>query len=414
MTRQEVQQAAIQSWVDHNFRSTLFLATGVGKTITSFLCLYKALELGVLPKKARVLILAETTVRKQTIFEDEIPKFKKLFGKNLEKDFEIIFRTYQAIRTSPNPEHDILIADEIDFACSAFYMEALKTDQPMIGLTATVNNSPVFEQDEEQVFVPQSAEEVEAGIIGPFITKSQLLQILCPISIRYTREQAIEDGVLSPYKVIVLKHNLDENVAAMMHVKDKYKTTEKAWYEDKLRFMRVAPAYLKIQIGRNQLPPFLYNLPSKTSLVKNLNERILKLGMKTLIIGVQKESLYKITEHVLDKDNSLIDKFNRGEINTLASANKLGRGITLENISVVIYQSFNSSVTKFEQVNGRVLRFQEGKTGYIIIPVTESTLEKKWFTNANKNTHGKGANFRVDYTANSVEEIIEILSGARD
>lgn len=91
------QEQAVNAWVNQDFKGTIMLAPGLGKTFTSYRAAYKLLELGRINLGDTIVFLAETTVREKTIKEDEAPKFLELFDKDILKDFNLQFRCYQSM-----------------------------------------------------------------------------------------------------------------------------------------------------------------------------------------------------------------------------------------------------------------------------------------------------------------------------
>ena len=89
-----IQNAAVES-TNSSCYNTLEVATGVGKTFIAFKYLYHMSDTRGLTKHDEVWFLAETTTRQATL-EEEAKKFKKIYGKNPLKDFNIVFHCYQA------------------------------------------------------------------------------------------------------------------------------------------------------------------------------------------------------------------------------------------------------------------------------------------------------------------------------
>jgi len=91
------QDQAVEAWVKNDFKGTFMLFPGAGKTFASMKAAYKLLDLGRIKKGDTIVFMAETIVREKTVFEDELPKFKDIFGKDVLADFDLQFRCYQAM-----------------------------------------------------------------------------------------------------------------------------------------------------------------------------------------------------------------------------------------------------------------------------------------------------------------------------
>ena len=139
----EVQGEALQALEDHNFRGTISLCPGGGKTITSFKALYRMRELGLIQNNAKVVFLAETKVREKTVWEDEIPKYKNLYGRDVLSDFNMVFHCHQS---KPNgiyndfADVDVVIVDEPQDAATAEYHPIITRNKCkyVMGLTGAV------------------------------------------------------------------------------------------------------------------------------------------------------------------------------------------------------------------------------------------------------------------------------------
>ena len=108
----KMQDDASTAWINSGGRGTLELATGTGKTMTFFKCLYKAKEKKWIKKKDSVLFLAEVTDREQTI-RDDAAKFKQLFKLDVLSDFNFEFACYQSAYKWQNKNWKIVGADEV-------------------------------------------------------------------------------------------------------------------------------------------------------------------------------------------------------------------------------------------------------------------------------------------------------------
>ena len=90
-------------------------------------------------------------------------------------------------------------------------------------------------------------------------------------------------------------------------------------------------------------------------------------------------------------DNSLLlDKFNSGEINVIASAKVLKRGITLEGLQNIIIMTLENNFHHLEQMIGRVVRYHLGKVGKVFIIVTDETYETRRIYNVQQVKDNKG------------------------
>lgn len=386
----EIQSKALDVLEANDFKGIVSLAPGTGKTILSIKSLYRMLELGLIKTGATVIYLAETNVREKTVYEDEIPKFNKLYDKDVLSDFNLLFGCYQG---RPDKLHndfekiDVVILDELqDCATAEFHPIITKNKcKYMIGLTGAVSmESNVFPSKipEGQLNeISQSETAVKNKQITDFVTKGQLFEMFIPVIFTYTTAQAIEDGVISRFKTFEIQHKLN-NVNKNVQTWKSYPTlgTEHDYYSKRnaIRTDFRVRTFRKMTVAR-EMASFMYRLPSKTNVVKAILKRL--GNEKTLIFGVHKKPLYKITENVVEPSNysTLIDDFNSGKINVIASAKMLKQGITLEGVQNIIFHSYDSKWHNMEQKRARI-RWLDGDFAKLFFIVTTGTFEEKWYS----------------------------------
>lgn len=108
-----IQDKAVDALEKNDFVGTLKLATGVGKTISALKAVERMYNNGVLVKGNSITVLAEEVIaRKRTFFEQEIPKYKQIFGFDILKYFNVNFSHYNTFAKS-NDKPKLLILDEV-------------------------------------------------------------------------------------------------------------------------------------------------------------------------------------------------------------------------------------------------------------------------------------------------------------
>lgn len=388
------QNEAVSSWIHNNGIGTINAAVGFGKNFTAFKCVYKALVKGWINKGDTIWFFAETNVRETTV-HDEAIKFKNIYNLDILKDFTLEFYCYQSL---PAGDRVLDIYDEIhDTLTSKYYKNILdSTAKYKIGLSATIPlNSSVFRSELDYQDVDkksQSDKLTKAGTITKYITKGQLLDILCPICFKYSLSKGIEEDILSPFTTTILEHNLDTKDKSIKIWKTKELLgTEYKYYSSRNRMMSYPdlPSYRKATLGK-EMTKFLYNLPSKARVIKNF---LKTLSGKTIIFGVELALLEQITDNVVTKDNAeqLINDFNNDVIDVIASSKKLKQGITLNGVSNCIIVSYYSKSGNTIQQLGRIVRYSPNKIAKLYIVVTQGTYEEsRWFPNMSKVYDVKG------------------------
>ena len=195
-------------------------------------------------------------------------------------------------------------------------------------------------------------------------------------------DEAVENNLIAPYKIKIIELELDN--------KDKYITggskdkpfmqTERSRYDYYTRLINMklfsgqpVPKFFYLNRMR-----FLYNLKSKQDFAKKL---IPKLEGRTLIFTgsiAQAEDLCKYTYHSKTDDTHL-QKFMKGKINTLACVNAGGVGYTYRDVDNFLITQVNSNGKgDSTQKIARSLVLQEGYEANIYILVVKNTVDEDW------------------------------------
>jgi superfamily II DNA or RNA helicase len=371
--RDEIQNAAVDSWVQAGKKGTLNLSTGIGKTF----CFIKATRL--LPKGSKILFLAETTQREIDLKKD-LTFFKKLFKYDLAKQHKLTFLCYQSAYKLVDTEWDFVCADEIHSSLTPQYVQFYKNNKysHIMGLSATVDRSTTY-LDED----------------GNEVSKGLWVDAIAPVCFKYNLNQAVQDGTTKKLRLFIVNHGLD-HVNKTMAAGTKsapFMTTEKESYDywdaqfKKALFLPDGTMKtFKIRTTSAARAKVLYNLPSKVREIMKLQQ---VLQGKTLIFGNSIEALSLVTPNVISNKNSekanvkLRQDFDSGKIQTIASFKMLKQGANLKDLDNTILMSYYSKELDMIQAIGR--QRVNNKTGNIFIYVTAGTQEIKWYRKAMEN-----------------------------
>ena len=391
-----IQDLAVQSWLNASKKSTIEAITGVGKTFIFIKCTQY------LKKNSRILFLAETTLREETLYE-EIKKFKKLFKYDLLKHHKLEFKTYQSAYKLKDHHYDMVCSDEIhDSACpvyAKFYFNN-KYDA-ILGLSASIEDTKY------------------EGVNGLIYTKRDILNIIAPISYTYSIEDGQRDGTGRKLNIYIVENQLDEEKNVLMQFKTcRFYTSELERYNKLNESIEKANEdgdYVrkskKLRYLTSQRADLLYNINSKTTIIKRLLNQI---NGKSIVFGNSIDSLLSITDNTVCSRNSktknqeIIDSFNKGTIKTIASFKQLKQGANLNCIDNVILHSYYGIEKDFIQRCGRSRRNIAGDPANIYIIVTKNTQEEIWFRKMlEAYPSAKIKKLKYDHT-NRFEEIQEI------
>lgn len=385
------QNEAVEALMHNDGRGTIKAVTAFGKTFTSFKYLYRLLQAGKISYGAKVWYWAETNIRYKNV-EAEGEKFLEVYGKNPLVDFNFEFPCYQSLRVG---SRDVDIYDEFDVALTPKYHYVVLNagTQLQAAFTATNDDSAtVYRSEIDDMFhgtIRQSDAETAAGEITTMINKGQLLEILLPVVYEYSISLAIDEGIISPFETVVVNHKLDSIMGDIQLWKTKQKYGHEQDYYGAREYIKTAvtasgnyrfPRKLRSRSGKEQAV-FMYELRSKIEVVRALLYLQKLQQQKTIVFGVRKSLLHKITPHVCEEKTTatIIENFNNDFISDIASAKKIKRGITLKGVTRGILASYYSTSTDYLQSLGRLLRYQEGKLAKIYIFRTQNTIEEEWF-----------------------------------
>jgi superfamily II DNA or RNA helicase len=199
------------------------------------------------------------------------------------------------------------------------------------------------------------------------------------------------DGIINKSRHLLVKYLLnDEENRQYIKYNDKFirlLNDDTLWAQNQLKFL---------SIERKQ---FLQNLTSSRSMCRNLISYLHKNVQNTrvLIFGgsvAQIDSIMPWTYHSENEKSDWLNAFNNGDINYLGVVGKIDRGVNLNNINTIIFESIDASETKMIQRSGRGKRMKQDEVldVYYLIPYFKTekgdikpTVVEKWFTKSTTN-----------------------------
>lgn len=367
--RSEIQREAVMKWKKANKKGTLEMATGTGKTIAALGCLYT------MPRdKSKVhIFLAETTQRESDL-DSDILKFNELYGVDVRKDYNLVFKCYQGVYDLEGYDLGLVISDEIHNALTPVYSKFFYNNNydAIVGLSATVERGTQYTLDD-----------------GSIITKGDYLDDIAPVCFKYSMKKAIEDNigrVLDIYLVELTLNNKDKTILAGSKQKPFYQTEQSKY--DYLNKTYKQSFYCNVKdeserqiIIRNRWKwrsEFLYRLSSRINETKLVIDNI---PGKSVLFGNELNSLLSVTPNVVsskkttDENIKLRDDFDNDRIKTIGSFKMLRQGANLKNVDNCVLMSFYGLETHIVQQAGR-LRVNGDKKGAIVIFYYKNTFEE--------------------------------------
>lgn len=361
----------IEAILKHQKRILLTMATGTGKTYTSFQIVWKLLKSGYF---SRVLFLTDRIFLREQAFNDYEPFGQARFeikNKNFNINRQVYFATYQTLysddfyKTISEDFFDLIIVDECHRSRYGDWGEILEHFKTAyhLGMTATPkreDNIDVYDYFGEPVF-------------------------------EYSMAQAIEDGYLVPFKIYKILTNLDKEGLRLSG-------GEEIIYDDEVE---INPEEFIKDFYRPEEFERDITLPDRTEeMCKKFLEIIEKTGdkySKSIIFCVDTQH----AEAVRDTLNRLTNKENfatkivyedKDDLTTFRDKERiyplvattvdlLSTGIDIPHLKNVVFMRPISSRVLFKQIIGRGSRLSEGKGFFRIIDFTNaSRLIDKWET----------------------------------
>jgi len=378
------------------------MITGVGKTFIFIKCTQH------LKKGSKILFLAETTLREETLYE-EIKKFKKLFKYDLLKNHKLEFKTYQSAYKLKGQHYDMVCGDEIHDSCSPIYARFYfnNTYNAILGLSASIEDTKYV------------------GKNNLTYTKRDILDIIAPVGFKYSIEDGQRDETGRKLNIYIVENELSKEKNVLMEFKhsrfytsefDRYesidKSIEKANEDDD--YIRKSK---KLKYLTSQRADLLYNINSKTTTIKNLLNQI---NGKSIIFGNSINALLELTDNTVcsrntkQKNSEIMDSFNKSTIKVIASFKQLKQGANLDSIDNVILHSYYGIQKDFIQRVGRARRNKNGDPANIYILVTKNTQEEIWFKkmlSAYPNAEIKKLKYASNNRLEEIQEITTPISG---
>lgn len=345
MNRQEIQRDALLA-VEGKRACSLVLATGVGKTLVG---------LTHMQKNSTPLMKCLVVAPKKAIFQswkDDAVKFgmEELLGR-------MVFTTYLSLNKHKPTDYDVVYLDEMHSLLDSHrgFLQLYKGK--VLGLTGTPPKRGYSE-------------------------KGKLVQEFCPVVFTFKADDAVENGILNDYQIIVHQVNLsNEKVYEAKMFNKPYLTSETANYTYWSRRLDVGGG--NMHMLRVMRMKALQDYPSKELYTKKLMESI---NTKCIIFAntqAQADRLCKHSYHsanVNSEDN--LRMFKEGEITKLSAVHQLSEGVNIPNLKQGIVMHAYGNERKFAQKLGRLLRLNPHDKAIVHILCYMDTVDEKWVKEA--------------------------------
>ncbi len=202
--------------------------------------------------------------------------------------------------------------------------------------------------------------------------------------VNYSTEDAIADGIVSDFNVIVHTYSLD-GVKPIEYGK------VKKWTSTEAKECRRLTSRVQLTQGKEKMFHSLARMRfinSCNSLINSVNSWIKANPDERFLLFTGDENIGKRYNIPMFNSKSKTDinlkNFQEGSINQLCLIKKGSAGITYPNLRTILITAINSNGENLEQMIGRSL-LTDTETANIHIFVSKEEFQQKWLTSALKN-----------------------------
>ena len=345
MNREEIQAAALKATVGKQ-RASVVLGTGVGKTLVGL----KHMELNT-TSLMRTLVVAP----KKSIFQswkDDAETF------NMQEQLSrITFTTYLSLNKHNPADFDAVYLDEVHSLLDSHrgFLQLYKGK--ILGLTGT---PPKYKDSE----------------------KGKLVQEFCPVVYTFKADDAIENGILNDYQIIVHELSLDTNKNYPVLMKTKsFITSESQNYN--YWGQRLETGSGPVHILRVMRMKALMEYPSKEKYTKKLLNSI---NTKCIVFANTQDQADRLCTYSYHSNNpeseDNLQQFKDGNINELSTVMQLNEGVNIPNLRQGIIMHAYGNERKASQRIGRLLRLNPDEKAIVHILCYMGTVDEKWVKEA--------------------------------
>lgn len=345
MNKNDIQREALEATVGKRACSVV-LATGVGKTLVGL----THIELNT-TELMRCLIVAPKKAIFQSWKDDAVK-----FGKQNLLD-RMVFTTYLSLNKHNPNDYDAVYLDEMHSLLDSHrgFLQLYKGK--ILGLTGT----------------PPKRDYSEKG---------KLVNEFCPVVFTFKVDDAVENGILNDYQIIVHQIQLsnDKVYEAKMFNKS-YLTSETANYTYWSRRLDVGGG--NVHMTRVMRMKAMMEYPSKERYTKKLMESI---STKCIVFANTQAQADKLCSHSYHSKNTEseenLELFKAGKITKLSTVMQLNEGVNIPNLKQGIIMHAYGNERKAAQRIGRLCRLHPTEKSIVHILCYMDTVDEKWVKEA--------------------------------
>lgn len=341
--REQIQLEAFTELTKHP-RAGAAISMRVGKT-------YLGLQVLDYYQPSRILVVyPKLSIRKS--WEDDIKKFGF-------EHLDITYTTYLSL-DKQSLDYDVVVLDE----CHSLTIKSepwLKEYRGIIvGLTGTPSKNT-------------------------YSDKYRLVATYCPIVYTYIVNDAVEDKILSDYRVIVHKLRLSGKKDVLVQLKNRqFWTSEQESYNYWTEQVASADRPQTRQIKSIMRMRSMMDFKTKEDYAKKLTE-LLEYN-KLLVFCNTTEQSDRLVTHTYHSKNKKSEEnlqlFQDGSITRLGCVAQLSEGLSFNQLdSILLLHAFGNERKSMQRL-ARALLPEEGKTANIHVLCYKDTIDEKWVETA--------------------------------
>ena len=345
MTRDEIQQQALIA-TQGKHKCSVVLGTGVGKTLVGL----NHIESTTTPLM-KVLVAAP----KKSIFQswkDDAVKFGK--EHLLER---IVFTTYLSLSKKDPYDYNALYLDEMHSLLDSHRLFLEEFSGPILGLTGT---PPKYRNSE----------------------KGSIVNEFCPVVFTFKADDAIENGIINDYQIIVHQLELSTEKNLPVDIKGKkFMSSEDQSYTYWSRRLDIGagPSHI-LRVMRMKA---MMEYPSKERYAQLLLDNI---DSKCILFANTQDQADRLCTHSYHSNNpnsdTNLEDFKVGSITKLSTVLQLSEGVNIPNLKQGIIMHAYGNERKASQRIGRLLRLNPDDKAIVHILCYVGTVDEKWVKEA--------------------------------
>ena len=345
MTKDTVQLEALEA-TNGKQKCSVVLGTGVGKTLVG---------LNHIEKNTTSLMKVLIVAPKRSIFQswrDDAIKFNKVQLLN-----RMVFTTYLSLNKNNPNDYDIVYLDECHSLLDSHrgFLQLYKGK--ILGLTGTPPKRGYSE-------------------------KGKLLNEFCPVVYTFKADDAVENGILNDYQIIVHKISLSNDKTYKVKMSGKeFMAGEEQNYMYWTRRIDIGSG--NMHMLRVMRMKAMMEYPSKEKYTKKLMESI---GNRCIVFANTQAQADRLCDHSYHSNNpdseDNLKMFKEGKVTKLSTVLQLNEGINIPNLRQGIIMHAYGNERKASQRIGRLLRLNPDDKAIVHILCYVDTIDEKWVKEA--------------------------------